>query len=107
IGTDAARRAVEQADGPGRARIVGLLEATIEAAEGPDDVLVARYEDLWRAIVDGAGNLAYRLLLNTLIEALTAFPGLAAQLAPRDRARLALVADAVRDGDAERTAALV
>ena len=107
IGTDAARRAVAGSDAAARERAAALVEATIAALGEPDDVLVARYEDLWRAIVDGADNVAYRLLLNTLIEALAAFPGLAASLVPRDPAALELLATAVRDGDADRAAAIV
>ena len=37
---------------------------------------------LWEQIVDGSANLAYRLALNSLNGALTAFPDLAAALTP-------------------------
>jgi len=107
IGVDAVRRFVAGADPAERERVAALVEATVAAADGPDAELVARYEDLWRAIVDGAGNLAYRLLLNTLIEAVAAFPGLAAGLVPRDRARLATLAAALREGDPDAAATLV
>jgi DNA-binding FadR family transcriptional regulator len=65
IGADAARRAAERADAAQRAEIVARAEA-LAAADAPEARNV-EYERLWDAIVDGAGNIAYRLALNTLV----------------------------------------
>ncbi|MEV4422618.1 winged helix-turn-helix domain-containing protein [Patulibacter sp. NPDC049589] len=73
----------------------------------PSASVVAAYEDLWRAIVAGAGNVAYRLMLNSLNQAVAAFPDLAAALAPDDAGALRALAAAVRDGDADGASALV
>src|SRR5690349_8642360 len=65
VGADAARLCAERADAAARAEIVARAEA-LAAADDP----VARtaiYDVLWDLIVDGSGNLAYRLALNTLV----------------------------------------
>jgi len=74
--------------------------------------LAARTErnaDAWFAIVDGAGNIAYRLALNTLVAGLEGRPELAAALTPgaADGAYLEALAAALeaRDGDAASAAA--
>jgi DNA-binding FadR family transcriptional regulator len=98
IGTDAARRCAERGDAATRAE-VARLAGEVGLAEDPA-ATVAAYDALWREIVRGAGNLAYRLALNSLLAALTSFPLLAAALVPDDRAQLAALGDAVADGDA-------
>jgi DNA-binding FadR family transcriptional regulator len=65
VGADAARRCAERADAPLRAAIVARAEALAAAAE--PEARNAEYERLWDAIVDGSGNVAYRLALNTLV----------------------------------------
>jgi GntR family transcriptional regulator, transcriptional repressor for pyruvate dehydrogenase complex len=65
IGADAARRAAERAGAAQRAEIVARAEA-LAAAQDPEARNV-EYERLWDRIVDGAGNIAYRLALNTLV----------------------------------------
>jgi DNA-binding FadR family transcriptional regulator len=65
IGADAARRAAERAGPAQRAEILARGEA-IAAAQEPEARNV-EYERLWDAIVDAAGNIAYRLALNTLV----------------------------------------
>lgn len=113
IGVDAARRFVAHAEGADRARVARLVDAVAMAVEsegagGPRVAAVsAAYEDLWREIVAGAGNVAYRLMLNSLNNAVAAFPELAAALAPDDPAALRALADAVRAGDAASASALV
>jgi GntR family transcriptional repressor for pyruvate dehydrogenase complex len=52
VGADAARRCAERGGRPGE-------------PAGTEDGYVA----FWESIVDGAGNLAYRLALNTLVAA--------------------------------------
>jgi DNA-binding FadR family transcriptional regulator len=65
IGADAARRCAERASAAQRAEIVARAEALAAAAE--PEARNVEYERLWDAIVDGAGNVAYRLALNTLV----------------------------------------
>jgi GntR family transcriptional regulator, transcriptional repressor for pyruvate dehydrogenase complex len=65
IGADAARRCAERAGAAERAAIVARAEALAAAAE--PEARNAEYERLWDAIVDGSGNVAYRLALNTLV----------------------------------------
>jgi DNA-binding FadR family transcriptional regulator len=65
VGADAARLAARRADAATRAE----LEARAAALAATDD-LVARtaiYDVIWDRVIDGAGNLAYRLALNTLV----------------------------------------
>jgi DNA-binding FadR family transcriptional regulator len=65
IGADAARRAAERADAAQRAELVARAEA-LAAATAPEARNV-EYERFWDVVVDGAGNVAYRLALNTLV----------------------------------------
>jgi GntR family transcriptional regulator, transcriptional repressor for pyruvate dehydrogenase complex len=65
IGADAARRCAERASGAQRAEIVARAEA-LAAADEPEARNV-EYERFWDVVVDGAGNVAYRLALNTLV----------------------------------------
>jgi DNA-binding FadR family transcriptional regulator len=65
IGADAARRCAERAGPAQRAEILARAEG-LAAATAPEARNV-EYERLWDAIVDGAGNVAYRLALNTLV----------------------------------------
>jgi GntR family transcriptional regulator, transcriptional repressor for pyruvate dehydrogenase complex len=64
IGADAARRAAQRATPAQRAEIASRAEAL--AATADPEGRNAEYERLWALIVDAAGNLAYRLALNTL-----------------------------------------
>ena len=65
IGADAARRAAERATAVQRAAIAAHAEAL--AATADPDARNAEYERLWDTVVDGSGNVGYRLALNTLM----------------------------------------
>jgi GntR family transcriptional regulator, transcriptional repressor for pyruvate dehydrogenase complex len=65
VGADAARRCAERAEPVARAEIIARA-AALAAAADPEGRNV-EYEHLWALVVDGAGNLAYRLALNTLV----------------------------------------
>ena len=65
VGADAARLCARRADDALRAELVARA-AALAAADDPAARL-ASYDALWDRIVDGAGNLAYRLALNTLV----------------------------------------
>jgi DNA-binding FadR family transcriptional regulator len=65
VGADAARLCALRADTATRAE----LEARAEALAIADDPVArtAIYDVLWDRIIEGSGNLAYRLALNTLV----------------------------------------
>src|SRR5687767_9162014 len=65
IGADAARRCAQRADAEERAQ----PRARAEQLAAVEDLAArnAHYEVLWDLIVDGAGNIAYRLALTTLV----------------------------------------
>ncbi|WP_320671177.1 FadR/GntR family transcriptional regulator [Patulibacter defluvii] len=110
IGVDAVRRFLARADDRDRVRLADDVERTLAAIEDPatpDSIVVVDYERLWRTLVAGADNVAYRLLLNSLIVAVHAYADLAVALVPRDAARMRRLARAVRDGDGETAATLV
>jgi DNA-binding FadR family transcriptional regulator len=65
VGADAARLCAVRADAATRAELAARAEA-LAAADDPA-ARTAVYDVLWDRIVEGAGNLAYRLALNTLV----------------------------------------
>jgi GntR family transcriptional repressor for pyruvate dehydrogenase complex len=65
VGADAARRCAERASAAERAEIAARAEALAAAAQ--PEARNAEYERFWDRVVDGAGNVAYRLALNTLV----------------------------------------
>lgn len=73
--------------------------ADAETRAQADATALAAYDELWREIVVGAGNLAYRLALNSLLAALASFPRLALALVPDDADRLHALGDALAAGD--------
>lgn len=105
VGVDAAGKFARRADDERRAAAAMLAEETARAvdANAPDALLA--FIALWESVVDGSGNLAYRLALNSLNAALYAYPDLAASLAPADAEGLRELGAALRDGD-EPAAAL-
>lgn len=102
IGADASRRCAVRASADARERIAALA-AEVAAARAPggagDETALATYDELWREIVVGAGNLAYRLALNSLLGALASFPQLAIALVPDDPDRLHALGAALAAGD--------
>jgi len=101
VGADAVRACVERATDEHLRRIVALAEHY--PAEGADTAF-------WEAIIDGSGNLAYRLGFNTLVAAiydlgLQHFPGLAEEHADREsHVRLAALIAARRSDKARALA---
>jgi GntR family transcriptional regulator, transcriptional repressor for pyruvate dehydrogenase complex len=101
VGADAVRACAERADDQTLARI------TEAAQRYPDESADIEF---WEAVIDGSGNLAYRLGLNTLVAAIDdlgvdRFAGLAEEVADRDtHVRLAaLIVE--RNGDEARRVA--
>jgi DNA-binding FadR family transcriptional regulator len=110
VGVDAARLCAVRAD---EATVDALREgvervraAIADGAGAPE--LAEDYDQFWRTIVKGSGNVAYRLADNTLIEAFVAHReltvGLSASEITDADAQQAL-ADAIADQDGERAAA--
>jgi DNA-binding FadR family transcriptional regulator len=99
IGADAARLCARRATEEQRA----LIRARAEQLAAVDDLAArnAHYDVLWDLVVDGSGNIAYRLALTTLVErqrvaALTA-DALAAEL--RDDEAVRALTGAIAAGD--------
>ena len=101
IGSDAARLCALRAPAKVRRDIAELAETVAE------ELTEEANERLWDAIVDGCGNLAYRLSLNTLLAGMVQLPHFAAELrpAPADAPPLAALATALREGDGDGAAA--
>jgi GntR family transcriptional regulator, transcriptional repressor for pyruvate dehydrogenase complex len=101
VGADAARRCAERADAPLRAAIVARAEALAAAAE--PEARNTEYERLWDAIVDGSGNVAYRLALNTLVAGQHVLVLDAARVGAElaDDAAIRALARAIADGRAD------
>lgn len=103
IGTDVAGRAAERADEATLAELPGLRAEL--AALAPTDLAGREdaYARMWRVLVRGAGNFAYRLAFNSLVAGVDAIGApalelLAAEL--RDDAGHAALVDAVTRRDA-------
>ena len=105
VGADAARLCAGRADAPRRARL-GVLSAA--DGDGTYDARLERYESFWEELLDGAGNVAYRLAFNTLVSA--RHGGIDAAIYARevdDPAAIAALGEAAAGGDpaeAERLA---
>jgi DNA-binding FadR family transcriptional regulator len=99
IGVDAARRCAERASAADREEVARCAAETVEAIGSSPAVLDDSYAALWRAIVVGSGNLAYRLALNSLLEALDTYEEVAAELRPSSATDVGALGDAVSSGD--------
>jgi GntR family transcriptional regulator, transcriptional repressor for pyruvate dehydrogenase complex len=105
IGVDAARRCAERGDDRARAEVRRQAELTADAIAASDaEATDERYAQLWRAVVNGSGNVAYRLALNSLVDALDGFAELAAAVRPRDGRRVRALGDAVAAADPAQAA---
>lgn len=104
IGVDVARRAAERAPASGRERAAELAEAAARTGTLPERARAN--EQLWMELVDAAGNIAYRLALNSLIEGVAAHPELDAQLntPAGDEDDLLALGAALRAGDSAAAA---
>ncbi|MFC8046653.1 FadR/GntR family transcriptional regulator [Nocardia sp. NPDC057353] len=66
VAADAARLCAERATAEQRAAVTAAAERYPAATEHPADAAEADLE-FWTAVIDGSGNIAYRLGLNTLV----------------------------------------
>ena len=100
IGVDAARRCAGRGSDDDRATVERLAAETAEAVGSASPArLDDLYAALWRAIVNGSGNVAYRLALNSLLTALDTYDAVATALRPSsaDEVRALGAAIAARD----------
>ena len=89
VGADAARRCAERAPAP----VVDALRAALDTQRAADpDNAPLLYAQLWDHVIDGAGNIAYRLAYNSLL----------AGLDPDDELSRALFGAEARDIEAVR-----
>jgi len=99
IGVDAARRCAERGKADVRERVGSLAESTATRVEAADPAALEEFVAMWQAIVNGSGNLAYLLGLNSLNAALDAYPDLGRALAPRDPRALRQLGKSIAAGD--------
>lgn len=107
IGIDAARLCAARADEEQRGSVTRLA-ARAAAHVGTDGEAVdLLYPEMWRAVVAGSGNIAYRLALNSLLKALSAFDGALEALRPGDAGAIERLGEAIgrRDPDGAQRAA--
>ena len=108
LGADVARRCAERGAAGAVAAARALAPRSLDARR-PAEERAARYEELWQAVVDGAGNLGYRLAYNTLLDGQHLVAPAVARVAPEmdDAATLDAVLHALstRDGEAAHAAA--
>ncbi len=100
VGVDAARLCAERAGDDARAEIERLAGAAAAAVGGPVAELEQRYAALWRAVVIGSGNLAYRLAFNSLLRTLPSRPRMAAAVRPNEGEAIGALGAAIRARDA-------
>ena len=100
IGVDAARLCAERAGESQRENVAALGERAAELVEdGTAEELDEAFAGFWLAIVDGAGNIAYRLALNSLLAAMLSFGNVLDQIRPTDADLVRDLARAIEAGD--------
>ena len=105
VGVDAARRCAQRADEATLSRVAELAERTAAAMGGEGQVVDDGYAELWRAVVQGSGNLAYRLALNSLMAALATYPEVAGVVRPAEPKKVRALGRAIAAGDAKKAEA--
>jgi len=106
IGVDAARHCAGRAPVDAREKVGELAEAAASEVGGNDEKLDLAFAEMWQAIVAGSGNIAYRLALNSLMEALFAYGDMAERIRPRDAAQIRELGQTIVAGDEAAAAAV-
>ncbi len=102
IGVDAARLCADRASEAQRATVEQLGErAAALVGSGDDAMLDQSYAEFWLAVVDGSGNIAYRLSLNSLLAAMLTFGDVASQVRPANGELIARLGRSIGAGDPE------
>ena len=103
IGADAARWCARRGE-PGTADRLAALVEEMAAIDSSPDLWESLGFTYWEAVVDGSGNVAYRLAFNTLKAVAAAVAPLLPELLGvewNQRARYEAVTAAIADGDAD------
>lgn len=100
VGIDAARRCATRADDATLARIAERAEAAAALVGGDVAALEDAYAAMWRRVVEGSGNVAYRLAFNSLMGSLPHQPALAEAMRPGDADAIRRFGAAMRARDA-------
>jgi DNA-binding FadR family transcriptional regulator len=100
IGVDAARLCAGRATEAERRAIEQLGERAADlVGSGQDETLDLAFAEFWLAIVNGSGNIAYRLSLNSLLAAMTSFGDVADRVRARDAKIIVQLGRAISTGD--------
>ena len=104
IGVDAARHCAGRASAADREQIRDLADAAAElVGEGEVDLDIA-FATMWGAIVAGSDNIAYRLALNSLMEAMLAYGDIAQRIRPTDADGIRALGAAIAAGNENEAA---
>jgi len=101
IGIDAARLCVERASDAELAEVNRLAGEAAVQVGGPIDQLELRYAAMWRTVVIGSGNIAYRLAFDSLVRALTSRREMAYAVRPDKADAIRAFGTAIRARDSE------
>jgi GntR family transcriptional regulator, transcriptional repressor for pyruvate dehydrogenase complex len=107
LGPDIARRCAERGDDQTRRTVAGLTEQMRDAGDDLD-ALAALDLQLWDTLVDGSGNIAYRLAFNGLLRTYEPITGVLQETFAeelRDHPGRAVLSAAVVAGDGPAAAA--
>ena len=100
IGVDAARHCAGRASEEERFEVREFAHEAAGLVEGEGgDRLDISFATLWHAIVAGSGNIAYRLALNSLMEAMLAYGDIAQRIRPTDANGIRALGAAIAAGD--------
>ncbi|MGA7434007.1 MAG: GntR family transcriptional regulator [Solirubrobacterales bacterium] len=105
IGVDAARHCAIRAPEEERLAIRELAMAAAGLVESDDPASVEEldvaFAAFWYAIVGGSGNIAYRLALNSLMQAMLAYGDVAERIRPDNADGIRALGEAIAAGDEE------
>lgn len=105
IGVDAARLCAGRADEAERQAIEGLGErAAALVGSGDDEALDLAFAEFWLAIVNGSGNIAYRLSLNSLLATMVGFGDVVDRVRARDAEIINRLGRSIAAGDSDGAA---
>ena len=109
IGIDAARLCAERAGDEVLAEVNRLAGEAAVHVGGPIAALEERYAAMWRTVVIGSENVAYRLAFNSLVRALPSRPEMSDVVRPGEAAAIRAFGAAMlgRDVDAAAVTAQV
>ncbi|MBK8294492.1 MAG: FadR family transcriptional regulator [Solirubrobacterales bacterium] len=99
IGVDAARHCASRASADDREEIRRFADAAADLVGKGDIELDVAFAVMWGAIVAGSGNIAYRLALNSLMEAMLAYGDIASRIRPTDAEGIRALGNAIAAGD--------